>query len=247
MSTENSFAIYIVTIARAKKRLDAIIDSTKEFGLDLRPIDGVDGKGLPEKDWTHINRSRFIIRSGRTPLAGEYGCYASHLVAMEQFLRDGGEFAVIVEDDVVFDAGAKKRLAEVIEVAPKNALIKLTCHRRSGFYKKQTPANGVVFGRYFFGPQGSSACYVISRHAAQKFLKNSGKMTAPFDRAIENGWDNGLNVLNTPDDILQFGDQGTLIATIKDYRATKFRPLLRIPSYLKSAYDNLARLVYAVL
>jgi glycosyl transferase family 25 len=247
MTTENSFAIYIVTIARAKERLRAIIDSTKDFGLDLRPIDGVDGKTLAEKDWKYINRSRFMIRSGRMPLAGEYGCYASHLIAMEEFLKDGGEFAVIVEDDVRFDAQAKEQFEKLIAVAPKNSLVKLTCHRRCGFRAKKTFDNGITLGRYFFGPQGSSACYLISRQAAETFLRRSAKMTAPFDRAIENGWDNGINVLNTDRDILNFGEQGTMIASIQDYRSTKFHPILRIPSYLKGAYDNIARLVYALL
>jgi glycosyl transferase family 25 len=242
-----AFSIYVVTIARARERVEKLLQSAEGTGLDIRPINGVDGKALPEKDWTKLARKRFMIRSGRTPLAGEYGCYASHLIAMEQFLKDGGEFAVIVEDDVRFDAEAKEQFEKLIAVAPKNSLIKLTCHRRRGFHAKKTFDNGITLGRYFFGPQGSSACYLISRQAAEAFLRRSAKMTAPFDRAIENGWDNGINVLNTDRDILNFGEQGTMIASIQDYRSTKFHPILRIPSYLKGFYDNIARLAYAVL
>lgn len=238
--------IYIVTIPRAKDRLDAIMAATADMGLDLRPIDGVDGKTVPEADWTYFNRKGFILSNGRTPLPGEYGCYASHIIAIERFLADGAEIALIVEDDVIFDETTKQKLQDIIEVTPDDALIKLTCHRRSGFRTRKQHDNGVIFGRYYFGPQGSSAAYLITRKAAQKFLKTSSKMIVPYDRAIENGWDNGLNVLNTPDDILDFGDRGTLIATMKDYRATKFGPLKRIPKYLKAAYDNVARIIYAI-
>lgn len=239
--------IYIVTIARAKARLDALIETASGLNLDLRPINGVDGKTVPKSDWTYFNRRGFALRSGRTPLPGEYGCYASHIIALETFLKDGSEFGLIVEDDIKFDAQSKRRLEDIIAVAPKDALIKLTCHRRSGFVKKVSFPNGVTFGRYLTGPQGSSAAYIVTRHSAQKFLATSSKMTVPYDRAIENGWDNGCNVLNTNHDIFVFGAEDTLIATQRDYKATKFSQWKRIPKNIKAAYDNVARVIYAYL
>lgn len=241
------FAVYVATIERARPRLEKLLKSADGLGLDIRPINGVDGKTIDEKDWVHINRLGFNLATGRTPLPGEYGCYASHLIAMETFLKDGGDFAIIVEDDVIFEEDTRQRFEEIISVAPNDALIKLTCHRRRGFHVKKTYPNGVTFGRYLCGPQGSSACYLISRSAAQKFLKTSGKMTLPFDRAIDNGWSNGLNILNIPQDIFKFGAPDTLVGTHSQYRATKFNRILRIPSYLNSAYGNVARVIYAYL
>lgn len=242
-----SLPIYIVTIARAKARLDAILTATEGFGLDLRPIDGVDGKMVPEDEWIYINRLGFLLSTGRRPLPGEYGCYASHIIAIKRFLEDGAEFGLIVEDDVTFTKDTSAQLQRIIDVAPKDSLIKLTCHRRKGFHKKVEHDNGVVFGRYLFGPQGSSAAYLISRKAAEKFLKTSSKMIVPYDRAIENGWDNRVNVLNTPDDICVFGADETLVATQRDYKATKLSQWKRIPKNIKAGYDNIARMVYAIL
>jgi glycosyl transferase family 25 len=242
-----SLPIYIVTIPRAKERLDAIFQASEGFGLDLRPIDGVDGKMVPEDEWIYVNKRGFMLNAGRIPLPGEYGCYASHIIAMQRFLNEGGEYALIVEDDVTFTKDTNEKLQRIIDVAPKDALIKLTCHRRKGFYKKAEHKNGVIFGRYFFGPQGSSAAYLISRKAAERFLAKSSKMVVPYDRAIENGWDNCINVLNTPDDIFVFGADETLVATQRDYKATKLSQLKRIPKNIKAAYDNIARIIYALV
>lgn len=240
-----TFPIYIISIARARARLEKMLEGAAGLGLDLRPVEGVDGKAVAPADWTDFDRRGFELRNGRHALAGEYGCYASHIKALEIFLATDAPVAVIVEDDVAFTPEFSERVRAMVAVMPENAIVKLTNHRRSGFKGRKTSALGDTLGRCIYGPQGSSACYIISRGGAEQFRKAARVMTLPFDRALDCGWGYGTEVYVTDRDFLPFGDPDTLIGTRAEYRGSKFARFKRIPAYLSSFYDNIARYVYA--
>ncbi|MBO9657089.1 MAG: glycosyltransferase family 25 protein [Agrobacterium tumefaciens] len=245
MQPISTFPIYIISIARARARLDKMLESASGLGLDLRPVDGVDGKSLSPNDWRDFDRRGFELRNGRYALPGEYGCYASHIKALEIFLATDAPVAVIVEDDVAFTPDFAGRIKAMITVMPDNSIVKLTNHRRSGFKGRKTTSLGDTLGRCIYGPQGSSACYLISRSAAQRFLKAARVMTLPFDRALECGWGYGTQVYVADRDFLPFGNPDTLVGTRAEYKDTKFARLKRIPAYLSNVYDSIARYVYA--
>ncbi|MDS7597278.1 glycosyltransferase family 25 protein [Agrobacterium tumefaciens] len=243
--TTVQFPIYIVSIPRARARLDKILAGASGLGLDLRPIEGVDGKEIPKEQWTCFDKRGYALHNGRHALPGEYGCYASHLKALTIFLESDAPIAVVVEDDVTFPADFRERVDAILGVMPKNSIVKLTSHRRRGFRGRVTSALGDTLGRCVYGPQGSSACYIISRAAAERFLKTAGVMTLPYDRALECGWGYGTKVYVSDKDVLPFGDPDTLVGTRDDYRGSKFVQFKRVPAYLSRFYDNIARYVYA--
>ncbi|CAH0282993.1 glycosyltransferase family 25 protein [Agrobacterium fabrum] len=245
MQPVSTFPIYIVSIARARARLEKMLEGASGLGLDLRPVEGVDGKTISPDDWRDFDRRGFELRNGRHALPGEYGCYASHIKALETFLATDAPVAVIVEDDVAFTPDFSERVKAMVAAMPDDAIVKLTNHRRKGFKARKTSALGDTFGRCIYGPQGSSACYIISRRAAERFLKTARRMTLPFDRALECGWGYGTEVYITDKDFLPFGDPDTLVGTRDEYRGSKFARLKRVPAYLSSFYDNIARYIYA--
>lgn len=243
----STFPIYIISIARAHARLEKILNGASGLGLDLRPVEGIDGMNIPAAEWTDFNRRGFEWRNGRHALPGEYGCYASHIKALEIFLVTGAPMAVIVEDDAVFMPDFCERVKAMAAIMPANSIVKLTSHRHSGFKGRKTSSLGDTLGRCIYGPQGSSACYLISRGGAEGFLKTARVMTLPFDRALECGWGYGTHVYVTDKDVLPFGDPDTLVGTSAEYRGSKFARFKRVPAYLASFYDNIARYVYAYL
>ncbi len=247
MLPTSTFPIYIISIARAHARLEKMMDSASGLELDLRPIEGIDGKAVPPAQWTDFHKRRFELRNGRHAPPGEYGCYASHIKALEIFLATDAPVAVIVEDDVAFTPEFSDRVKAMMAIMPQNSIVKLTNHRRSGFKGRKTSALGDTFGRCIYGPQGSSACYIISRRAAERFLEKARVMTLPFDRALECGWGYGTKVYVADKDFLPFGNPDTLVGTRAEYRLNKFFPLKRVPAYLGSFYDSAARYVYAYL
>lgn len=245
MQPISTFPVYIISIARARARLEKMLEGASGLDLDLRPVDGVDGKTIAPENWRDFDRSGFELRNGRHALPGEYGCYASHIKALELFLSTDAPVAVVVEDDVAFTPDFSERVKAIVAIMPDDAIVKLTNHRRKGFKGRGTSAVGDSFGRCIYGPQGSSACYIISRRAAQRFLNAARVMTLPFDRALECGWGYGTKVYVTDKDFLPFGDPNTLVATRAEYKKSKFARIKRVPAYLSSFYDNIARYIYA--
>ncbi|MDA5635768.1 MULTISPECIES: glycosyltransferase family 25 protein [Rhizobium/Agrobacterium group] len=136
----STFPIYIISIARARARLEKMLEGAAGLGLDLRPVEGVDGKTVPPAEWADFDRRGFELRNGRHALAGEYGRYASHIKALEIFLATDAPVAVIVEDDVAFTPEFSERVKAMVAVMPENAIVKLTNHRRSGFKGRKTSA-----------------------------------------------------------------------------------------------------------
>ncbi len=154
-----------------------MLEGASGLDLDLRPVDGVDGKTIAPENWRDFDRSGFELRNGRHALPGEYGCYASHIKALELFLSTDAPVAVVVEDDVAFTPDFSERVKAIVAIMPDDAIVKLTNHRRKGFKGRGTSALGDSFGRCIYGPQGSSACYIISRRAAQRFVNAARVMT----------------------------------------------------------------------
>lgn len=237
--------IYAIFIARARERMEAQQGQANALHLDFRPVQGVDGKTVPPVQWEGFSRVRSRLRAGRDILPGEYGCYRSHVAALSAFVASGEPYATIVEDDVVFVEGLEERLLAIARTMPADAIVKVTNHRHRGFRRKFTTALGDAVGRCHFGPQGSSACYVVSRQGAMRFLERASVMTQPYDKALECGWGYGTRVYVTGKDFMPYGLPDSLVGTRDDYRSSKHARLKRLPAFVMRLFDHIARFVYA--
>ena len=137
-------------------------------------------------------------------LPGEYGCYFSHLKALETFVADGAPFALILEDDVVFDEKSASRISALLEAMPDFETVRIVNHRSSLLIELGQTSRGDRVGRTLHGPQGSAAAYLVSRHGAKKLLASLKTMSLPWDVALERFWDHGASTFSTKTNLLQF-------------------------------------------
>lgn len=240
--------VYLINIERASDRLAEIKRQGNEFGLRFERVDGIDGALIPRDEWIDVDHARFQRRHGRTILPGEYGCYRSHLMALRQFLASGDEMAVIIEDDVALDGNFLARAMAVRDAAPTADLIKLVNHRWGGFRASTTSEEGDVVGRCLFGPQGSTACYLVTRRGAEKIVKSLAVMSLPWDVAVERGWDMQTSIFTTRSNIVGFSrlQKSTMIGWRRDYRAAKSAPWRRIPAHVFRTLDFFRRIAYVL-
>ncbi len=240
--------VYLINIDRAAERLAEIQRQGDEFGFQFERIDGVDGALVPREQWVDVDHDRFQRRHGRTILPGEYGCYRSHLMALRQFLAGGDEVAVIIEDDVALDADFLSRALAAKEAAPTADLIKLVNHRWGGFRTTTRSRMGDIVGRCLFGPQGSTACYLVTRGGAEKIVKSLTIMSLPWDVAVERGWDMRVSIFSTRTNIAGFSrlQRKTMIGWRRDYRAAKSSAWRRIPAHLFRTWDFFRRIAYVL-
>ena len=241
-----SIPVYLINIDRAVERLAEIRQQSNEFGFTFERIDGVDGSLIAREQWVDVDHARFQRRHGRTILPGEYGCYQSHLMALRRFLESGGEMALIIEDDVALDGDFLARAVAIKEAAPTADLIKLVNHRWNGFRVTASSRNGDVIGRCLFGPQGSTACYFVTRKGAEKIVKSLAVMSLPWDVAIERGWDMQASIFTTRTNIVGFSrlQRSTMIGWRRDYRAAKSPAWRRVPAHVFRTVDFFRRIAY---
>ena len=240
--------VYLINIDRATDRLAEIQRQSDEFGITIERVNGVDGSLLSPEQWVDVDHARFQRRHGRIILAGEYGCYRSHLLALRQFLAGGSQSAIIIEDDIALDANFLTRAVAAQEAAPKAEVIKLVNHRWGGFRATSRSHKGDVIGRCLFGPQGSTACYLVTRRGAEKIVKSLAVMSLPWDVAIERGWDMRTSIVTTRVNIAGFSplQRTTMIGWRRDYHAAKSTAWRRIPAHLFRTLDFFRRIAYVL-
>lgn len=246
--TAQTVPVYLINIDRATERLAEIRRQSDEFGFRFERIDGVDGALIPRDQWTDVDHDRFQRRHGRTILPGEYGCYRSHLQALRQFLASGEAMAIIIEDDVALDADFLARAMAAKEAAPTADLIKLVNHRWNGFRAMMRSRKGDIVGRCLFGPQGSTACYLVTRRGAERIVKSLAVMSLPWDVAVERGWDMQISIFSTRVNIAGFSrlQRTTMIGWRRDYRAAKSSAWRRIPAHIFRTLDFFRRINYVL-
>ncbi|MDH4414481.1 MAG: glycosyltransferase family 25 protein [Rhizobium sp.] len=238
--------IFAINLDRSTDRWQVLADRATELGLPLTRVSAVDGKLTPEAEREAVDDGAFRRHTGRLMLAGEYGCYRSHIKALHAFLETDADIALIIEDDVELNADLKVRVQAAFEAVPDADVMKFFNHRVVGFRKTGTSSRGDDIGRAIHGPLGSSACYAVSRRGATLLIEHLTIMRYPWDAALERGWDHGANVYTTRQDVARIARGGTTIATRDIYRSVKFPKWKRLGTYVRRLRDDFVRLFYAL-
>ncbi len=189
---EMDVAAYAINLDRSTDRWLALSSRAREFNLPLNRVSAVDGSGISEQE--AVDRLAFHRNVGRLLLAGEYGCYRSHLKALHEFLESPADIGLIIEDDVELRQDLYARVEAAFQSAPRAHVIKFFNHRVVGFRHTATSCFGDEIGRAIHGPLGSTACYAVNRLGAELLIKQLAVMRYPWDVAVERGWDHGAQV-----------------------------------------------------
>ncbi|QYA04704.1 glycosyltransferase family 25 protein [Rhizobium sp. B21/90] len=241
--------IYVINLDRCIERWDRLRTQAVQHGLNLVRVAAVDGQSVLAEERVGFHPRSFSYHNGRTILAGEYGCYRSHLLALETFVASGDAMAIIIEDDVDLNAALIPRAMAAVAAVPgtEGSVIKLANHRKVGFRPVAMTTLGDVVGRCLHGPQGSAACYIVTREAALKLVKRLNTVLLPYDVALERGWSTGVQTFSTEDNLVTFSPhrRDTTIGKRSHYRAAKRHFMLRMTTHWFRAHDQLRRWFYA--
>jgi GR25 family glycosyltransferase involved in LPS biosynthesis len=241
--------VFAINLDRSKTRWANLCKAGSDLGIDIRRIPAVDGSVIDPKDWIDVDVECFADRNGRSLLPGEYGCYRSHLLALQEFLKDGAPFAIVIEDDVHPEAQTLERVEAILLETPNFDVIKLVNHRTSLFIQESQTALGDEVGRTIHGPQGSAAAYLVSRKGAQRLLDTLSVMSLPWDVALERFWSEGVKVFSMKSNVFEFSEdrRNSLIASKADYKKSKYKGTKRISAILFRLKDYARRVHHALL
>ncbi|MBL4598440.1 MAG: glycosyltransferase family 25 protein [Rhizobiaceae bacterium] len=237
--------IFVINLKSAISRWDSCTASANENGIKLTRIDALRASE-PRDSWINVSQFWFSIFHGRRILPGEYGCYQSHLMALDKIISSDLSLALICEDDVLFSSELIQNIEEIFELQPDLDVLKLVNHRCHGFRGVARTSTNREVGYTLFGPLGSAAAYAVSAEGAKQVRKSLEVMTLPYDNALERGWANGYNIQCVKNNWLSFSSetQDSQIAT--NYKASKYAFYLRISALFFRVKEVFSRLFYAL-
>lgn len=204
--------VYVINLANDRSRWEAVAHSAETHApnFEIHRVEAIDGRAPEAAAREGADVAAFERLCGRLMLPGEYGCYRSHLRALEAFVAHGAPYGLILEDDIVFDEDSAARIEAIMAALSDFGVLKLVNHRRSFLIRLADTECGDSIGRAIHGPQGSAAAYLVSRDGARRLLDALATMTLPWDVALERFWDHGVPVFTTETDILSFSSHRNL-------------------------------------
>lgn len=237
--------VFVINLKDANSRWDNCTKSAKLHGIELHRIDGVDVRKSNEP-WRNVSKFWFSICHGRRILPGEYGCYQSHLKALEKIISLDLKCAIICEDDVVFNSEFAPDTEEIFNLRPDLDVLKMMNHRCHGFKKMAQTKSDKEVGYTLWGPLGSAATYAVSAKGAKKLREGLKTMMLPFDNALERGWANGCEVQCVSENWLAFSSENQVSQIATNYAASKYPFFMRLPTLIFRIKEILLRLFYVM-
>ena len=238
--------IYAINLDRSADRWARLSQQADQLNLELTRVAGIDGHQLSAEERSQGDERSFRRNNGRTILPGEYGCYRSHLKALSTFLASNHLVGIIVEDDIDLGHDLGKRVEAAFDALPTAEVIKLFNHRIVWFKHYTTSVLGDEIGRAAFGPQGSTACYAVTREGARKLIVGLEGMAYPWDIALERGWATGTHVYTTRSNLVGLAKHRTTIANRSTYKGVKFPWWKRVATLFHRSAEAVRRINYAL-
>ncbi len=242
--------VYVINLDSSKERLALIEKSAENSKLRLRRVAAIDGKELTASEIVEKVDVRFFERNhGKRVLPTEIGCYLSHLKALDAVINQAEDFAVIVEDDVVFYPEIQSFLTQVTAISGWDA-IKLVNHRTRAYVLHRPINDHYSIGRCAHGPCGSAAAYIVTRIGAAKLSNALLQMQLPYDVAFERGWSGGYSIFSTNKALVGLSEM--LTSTIlgvegpSRYRDANFPFYRRVGALTFRIKDYFRRMIFAI-
>lgn len=209
---------YLINLDRSPERLAAMQARLAELGIECQRISAVDGATLTEDEFLqHTVENRYYKPIRR----GEVGCYLSHLSALQAFVDSGARYALILEDDCLFDAdfNASLQAAIALRNGARDPLLqwdvlKLNRKRRRWVALAPLTASHLLV-EYGLSVPITTAAAVWTRVAAERFLRAYRGAARPIDCDLQHPWEFGLNILALQPPPVTQGDVASTIGSRK--------------------------------
>jgi glycosyl transferase family 25 len=194
--------IVFINLASDIQRRSKLEAEFVRMGLMARRLDAVRWAELSDNEQSDHYSASLNDRHFHTPLvAGEKGCYASHLVAWRELMDSSHTAMVVLEDDVRFDPQLPAVLAAIEAMDVPWDMIKLIGRAHEKIRSRRHLSDGVDLIEYARVPS-MTAGYVVSRRGAEKLLATRKPFGRPIDVDLRFWWENDLVILGVTPSVL---------------------------------------------
>ncbi|OUS08848.1 hypothetical protein A9Q96_00440 [Rhodobacterales bacterium 52_120_T64] len=235
--------IWLINLPKDTERRVSMETQLTDLGLSYRVFEAVDGKARHAELLDAADENAYQRNMGSTLLPGKLGVFASHLEVWKDFTESDYEFALILEDDVVFHDDFLEALQTALSAEDHWDLIRFNSIRA------KIPVSQGTLGKYrlnaYIGPFTGNATYLIKKGVAARLLPKLGPQTRALDHELNRFFihdyrQRGLEPFSShPDD----GNVST-ITGVGSEKVRKFPRHQRIPHYRLKAANYILRFFY---
>ncbi|MDR0661895.1 MAG: glycosyltransferase family 25 protein [Holosporales bacterium] len=187
-------AAYVINLDRRTDRWTVMAPRMAPLGFPWERISAVDGKLLTQENINKIvDQKAFYALRGCLMKRGEIGCALSHLKAWETFLRSPYAYALIFEDDALFDPGKLREIVSILEKTPQDWDI--VNFGMDNAHEKPLPLRKIHQDSHlvvYLGLVLQAGAYLINRKAAKALYAHALPLKLPVDIFFTRGWEFGL-------------------------------------------------------
>lgn len=209
MASLDKLLTLVINLDRSPHRLARIAQQLEDISWPWERLSAAEGKNLPMDDAGLVDVASFKRKHGKMPLPGEVGCYLSHVWAMRRFLQTDRQYLLILEDDLRLGPDMPQVVNALMERSEQWDVVML-----SGVRSGRPLHVSQLLGRYTLAVPLSryagSSCYLVSRHAAEVYLRDLLPMSLPYDHEYDRAWARGLKIrIVTPAPCLHSFEDGS--------------------------------------
>ncbi len=191
MANPHKLLTLVINLDRSPHRLAQIARQLEDISWPWERLSAADGKCLDLGDRSLLDLDAFERKHGKPPLPGEVGCYLSHVWAMRRFLETDQAFLLILEDDLRVGPDLPVVIDALMERAEQWDVAML-----SGIHSGRDLRLAALTGPYHLSVAlqryAGASCYLLSRHAAEVYLRDLLPMSLPYDHEYDRAWARGL-------------------------------------------------------
>lgn len=179
--------IHIISLreAQQRRRHAASQMAARDLGFQFfDALNGVSGRDT----FDAFDPEQFLLGTGRTPQAGEIGCYASHRELWKLCIVNNTPI-VVMEDDFEIDEQFPRALEHVAELIQYFGLLRLQ-DEREGRKVPVMEVGDFCLQRYTQPPQ-CAMCYAINPVVAKRLYDRSRVFATPIDVFLRRTWGYG--------------------------------------------------------
>jgi len=181
---------FLINLDGSDERLAFVTSQMDKAGINFTRISAFDGRKVPLEQIEEYRSGADIAYLGRRMSGGEVGCYKSHIMAIEAFLKTGAEYGLVFEDDISVEPSVLKDVSQVIEYYSVNDIDWHIVNIGAASMKLSTVVSDagpfksgfeLVHGHYF--PMMASGL-LWSRVGALAFLEQRKGIYIPIDTEL---------------------------------------------------------------
>ncbi len=191
--------VLFINLDRDTQRRERMQAQAVALNIPLQRFDAVLWSALPAAQQNELYSDALNQHQHHQALvAGEKGCYASHIGLWQWLLASEHSAVVVLEDDVQIGEGFAQVIEAIHALPPNWDMVKLIGREGIGKREKSDDGTPLVGGYrlvHYRRVPSLTAGYVVSREGARKLLASRRPFGRPIDVDLRHWWENDLRVL----------------------------------------------------